>query len=57
MTLSDMTTALHAYLEYGFFGNYDQHFDITDEQAKRIATKSNGAIDFIAIWSFQDWWL
>ena len=55
MNLADMTNALHAHLENGFYGNYDSHFDITDEQAERIAAKSNGAIDFIVIWSFQDW--
>ena len=57
MTLSDMTSALHAHIESGFFGNYDSYFGVTDEQAERIATKSNDAIDFIVIWTSQDWWL
>ena len=57
MALLDMTIALHAHLEYGFFGNYDSYFNLTDEQAERIATKSNDAIDFIVIWTDQDWWL
>tara|TARA_R110000822_G_scaffold292385_1_gene414386 strand:+ start:1108 stop:1281 length:174 start_codon:yes stop_codon:yes gene_type:complete len=57
MTLADMTSALHVHLGSGFFGNYDSQFDVTDEQAERIASKATGAIDFIVIWSFQDWWL
>jgi hypothetical protein len=57
MTILDMTIALHEHLESGFFGNYDSHFNLTDEQAERIATKATGAIDFIVIWTSQDWWL
>jgi hypothetical protein len=57
MTISDMTSALHEHLESGFFGNYDSHFNLTDEQAERIASKATGAIDFIVIWTDQDWWL
>jgi hypothetical protein len=57
MTITEMTTALNANSETGFYGNYDSAFQITDEQAGRISAASESAADFINIWENADWWL
>jgi hypothetical protein len=57
MTITEMTTALNANSETGFYGNYDSAFQITDEQAGRISAASESAAYFIDIWENADWWL
>jgi diacylglycerol kinase len=32
-------------------------FDITREQAERIADRAKDGADFVRIWENQDWWL
>lgn len=61
MTLNEMTAALNDRTdEYGdklhFGGDYAGRFDLSNEQAERIAEKSESADDFIRIWENEDWW-
>lgn len=32
-------------------------FDITRDQANRIAGRANNEAEFIAIWENEDWWV
>lgn len=61
MTLNEMTAALNARTdEHGermrFGTNYAGFFDISDEEAERIAARASSADEFIAIWENEDWW-
>jgi hypothetical protein len=41
----------------GFISDWAGHFDISTEQAKRIADRSNNAAEFKRIWETEGWWL
>lgn len=62
MTLNEMTAALNARTdEYGdtlhFGSDYAGVYDISRDQAERIAAKSNSVEDFESIWENEDWWV
>lgn len=37
--------------------DFAARFDITREQAERIAAKANNEAEFISIWENEDWWV
>lgn len=41
----------------GFINDWAGYFDITNEQAERIADRAESAADFKRIWENEDWWL
>lgn len=62
MTLNEMTAALNDRTdEYGdrlsFGGDYSGEFDISFEQAERIAARAGSAEEFVSIWQNEDWWV
>ena len=38
-------------------GDIAGRFDISGEQADRIAERANSVDEFIAIWENEDWWV
>jgi hypothetical protein len=38
-------------------GDIAGRFDITREQAERIAARAKDGDDFVWIWEHQDWWV
>lgn len=56
MTLNEMTAALNEAKEGRFGNDYAGFFDISNDEAERIAAKSNSADEFEAIWENEDWW-
>jgi hypothetical protein len=38
-------------------GDIAGRFDITREQAERIAARAKDGDDFVRIWEHQDWWV
>ena len=61
MTIHEMTAALNDRTDENggrlhFTGDYAGMFDISTEQAERIAAKADSAADFIRIWESDGWW-
>lgn len=60
-TKTEMTRMLDAahiaedgYTTFG--GNYAATYDISDDEAERIAGRASSAAEFTRIWETADWW-
>lgn len=61
MTITELVAELNARTdEYGdamHFGGFAAHYDISDEEAERIAARATSVAEFEAIWENETWWV
>jgi len=55
-TLNQMTNLLNEAMDNKFGSDYAGYFDISYDEAERIAEKCETAEQFHNVWADEDWW-
>jgi hypothetical protein len=56
MTIIEMTREIEHSTKALFLDDYAAMFDISDNEAQRIAEKSASYVEFLEIWENENWW-
>lgn len=56
MTITEITAALNEEMNGAFGTDFAGHFDISDDEAERIAERAVSVAEFKEIWENEAWW-